>query len=229
MTVNRSRCIDRVLLSGFFRMTVIGVIAAAFMILRPMTALAHPKGLLEKNRTRLEMYMEALWLSEWDYENKVKCIITPETLTPERLEEYYAPLAKHYGWGRMTGGSYIQVWRKADLKCLLKEALDVTEEQSEAAFPNRGRESVQWAEEYYGIPLEDDEYLFGEGDWGMEYPMPTIERITDLGDGKYQIDGRIDYVMDGEGVIETYPFTSVFRENQSSRFGELTLVRMEIN
>ena len=167
MTMNREKGTSKAAYSGLIRMLRIGSIVMAFMFLYPMTSFAQPTGLLEENRNKLDLFIEALWLGEWDYENKDKIEISSDTLTPGRLREYAAPLAKHHGWGRMLGGSYVQIWRTADLKELFMEALDVTEEQASAAYRNYDRGSMQWTKEYYDVSLEEDEWLIGEGDWGQ--------------------------------------------------------------
>ncbi len=212
------------------RALLFGVSTAVLALAYPMTSHAMPSGLLEENRKPLEFFVEALWLGEWDYESPMKTVITADSMTPERLSEYIVPLADSYGWARKSGEYTGKVWKETDLKKVLTEAMGVTGELADQAVCMKHQDMLSSATGKKRELLKKKKWEITIGDWGCEYPETHIEKITDLGNDLYQIDGRVDFV-DESGYFPTikYPFVSVFRENQDSRFGELTLVCMEIN
>lgn len=206
------------------------VISAVMIFSLPVNSFAMPSGLRKKNRKLLERYLQALWCGEWENRGAEKTVITPETLTPERLNDYITPLADHCGWGKKPGEGSGKTWKEADLKNVLMESMGVTEEMADQAFLFRWKNSIRARKDFDGNRVGDDEWFIVFGDWGYDWPETHIELISDLGDGLYQVDGRVEFI-DSTGcfALDIYPFTSVFRENSASRFGELTLVRMEIN
>ena len=212
------------------RKALLVVMAAVMIFSLPVNSFAMPSGLRKENRELLERYLQALWCGEWEDRGTEKTVITADTLTPERLNEYITPLADHYGWGKKPGERPEKIWKEADLKNVLMESIGVTEEMADQAFLYRWKNSIRARKDFDGNYVGDDEWFIVFGDWGVEWPETHIELISDLGEGLYQVDGRVEYI-DSTGYFAPviFPFTSVFRENSASRFGELTLVRMEIN
>ena len=212
------------------RKTILVMMSAVMIFFLPVTSFAMPSGLRKENRHKLEKYLEALWLGEWNSEETGKIVITADTLTPERLNEYVTPLADHYGWGRKLGEAPGKVWKEEDLKNVLIESIGVTDEMADQAFFYRRKNSIWARKDLDDNRVADDEWFIVYGDWGLEWPETHIELIADLGNGLYKVDGRVEFI-DSTGYFAPiiYPFTSIFRENNASRFGELTLVQMEIN
>lgn len=182
-----------------------------------------PTALQEANKSELVHLVEDLWAGISVEGQVTKFKFRPEYATEDQVDEILYFLATDRPFADDRENREFWQWRfsREDCTAILAEGAGIGTAAAEAAFRKRHEDYLK----YGADEINEDEVIISQGDWGDVAPRTFVREITPLEDGTYAVEGTVSMV--GYMYEQNYSIRAIFRKNDGSRYGGVTLVSME--